>query len=151
MLIFFALAAAATSWLLPRPELDARDAEEVALGALAEVGIEGEVSGEVELVVHRPMAGGEVDAWSVPVDVDGEEIELRVQESAGRLVYVDDRIGPDDTERLLSDEEYEVFQDYRDDAVDEDWVRENAVGSVAAVLIAGIAFAIAKRTNGIWR
>lgn len=151
MVIFFALAAAVTVWFTPRPELDAADATALALGALDSVGYEGRIDGEVELIRHETASGRRVAAWSVPVEVDGDEIELRVQRSAGRLVFVDDRIGDDDTERLLTDAQYDSFADYRDDSLLDDWVRRNAAGGVAAVLVAAVAFVIARRSDRLWR
>lgn len=150
MLAFFALAAAATSWLTPQPDLDADDAVDVALGALAEVGIDGAVAGDVELISHTPEEGDPVEAWSVPIGVDDDEVELRVQESAGALVFVDDRIGSDDAGRLLDDEQYARLERYRDDSVLDAWVLRNAGGTASAVVIAAVSLLIARRSGRLW-
>ena len=151
VLLFGAVGAAAAAWFTPQPPLETDDAESVALGALDDVGFSGEVSGEPELISHTPDSGDPVAAWAVFVDVDDDTIELRVQESAGQLVYVDDRIGTDDADRLLTDDEFEQIGDYRDDAVFRDWVDRNVAGTVAAALIAVSGFVIAKRSHRLWR
>lgn len=150
MLIFGAVGAAAAAWFTPRPLLDPDDAADVAVAALAEVGIDGTVAGDPEIVSHTPEDGGSVAAWAVFVDVEGETIELRVQESAGQLVYVDDRIGPDDGERLLSDDEFAEIGRYRDDTVFRRWVAQNVAGSIAVIPIAAVGFVIAKRSDRLW-
>jgi hypothetical protein len=150
-LVFAAPAAAAASWFTPRPELDEEDAVDTALGALEEVGIEGELDGPVVPSGHVPPEGGPLGVWVVFVDVDGERIELRVRTTAGQLVYVDDRIGPEEAERLLTDEQFETIGEYRNDATVDRWVLRNAVASVDAVLVAGAAFVIAKRSDRLWR
>ena len=152
VLVFVAPAAAIASWFTPRPALDASDAAQTALGALEEVGIEGELTEPVVLAPHVPEDGEPVDAWVVLVDVAGDEtIEVRVQESAGRLVYVDDRIGPDDTERLLTDDQFDAIGEYRDDATSGQWIRRNVTAVVAAAAAAALAFIIAKRSDPLWR
>ena len=151
VLLFAAPAAAAASWFTPRPALEAADAEETALGALDEVGIEGTVTEPVVLAPHVPEDGDPIDAWVVLVDVDDEQVELRVQESAGRLVYVDDRIGPENAERLLTDDEFDTIGEYRNDVTSDRWVARNAAAVVTAVVIAIVAFVIAKRSDALWR
>lgn len=150
MLVFVAPAAAVASWFTPRPDLDEDDASETALGALTEVGFDDARVGDIERSVHEPEDGEPVDVWVVLAEVDGEEIELRVQESVGQLVYVDDRIGPDDTERLLTDAEFEQMGDYRNDATLGRWARRNGVASMSAVLIAVVAYVLAKRSHRLW-
>lgn len=151
VLVFGAVGAAAAAWFTPQPLLESDDAVDVAVGALDDVGFDGSVSGEPELVSHTPEDDDPVAAWAVFVDVDDETIELRVQESAGQLVYVDDRIGADDTERLLTDDEFVQIGDFRDDSVFRRWVLRNIVGSIAAAMIAGVGFVIAKRSTRLWR
>ena len=157
VLLFVAPAAAVVSWFTPRPALDARDAAETALGALAEVGVRGSVDGRVRLREHRPEEGGTIDAWVVMVEVPGkgdaadEQIELRVQETAGRLVYVDDRIGPDATARLLSDDEFDRLGEYRNDATSDRWYLRNAGAVLTAALVAGVALFLVARSDPLWR
>jgi hypothetical protein len=157
VLLFVAPAAAVVSWFTPRPALDAADAGETALGALAEVGVRGSVDEPVRLGKHRPEEGGSIEAWVVMVEVPGkgdaadEQIELRVQETAGRLVYVDDRIGPDDTARLLSDEEFDRLGEYRNDATSDRWYLRNAGAVLAAALVAGVAFFLVARSDRLWK
>ena len=151
VLLFGAVGAAAAAWFTPQPLLEADDAATVAVGALEDVGFEGTVAGTPELTSHTPDDGDPVAAWTVFVDVDDDTVELRVQESAGQLVYVDDRIGADDTERLLTDDQFARIGDYRDDAVFRDWVARNVAATVAAALIAVSGFVIAKRSARIWR
>lgn len=151
VVLFGAIGAAAAAWFTPQPLLEADDARSVALGALEDVGFDGTVAGDPELISHTPDDGDAVAAWAVFVEVDDDTVELRVQESAGQLVYVDDRIGPDDIDRLLTDDEFEQIGDYRDDAVFRDWVARNVAASVAAALIAVCGFVIAKRSARIWR
>lgn len=150
MLVFVAPAAAVASWFTPRPDLDEDDASETALGALAEVGFEDATVDEVERSVHEPEDGAPVDVWVVFADVDGERIELRVQESVGQLVYVDDRIGPDDAQRLLTDAEFEQMGDYRNDATLGRWALRNGLASATAVLIAVMAYVLARRSHRLW-
>ena len=152
VLVFVAPAAAAASWFTPRPALDAAEAAQTALGALDEVGVEGEVTEPVVLAPHVPEDGDPVDAWVVLVDVAGDEtIEVRVQESAGRLVYVDDRIGPEDTERLLTDDQFDAIGEYRDDVTSGQWIQRNVVAVAAAAVAAAVAFVIAKRSDPLWK
>ena len=151
VLVFGAIGAAAAAWFTPHPLLEADNAADVAVGALDDVGVEATVAGAPELVSHTPEDGEPVAAWAVFLDVGDETVELRVQESAGQLVYVDDRIGDADTERLLTDEEFERIGDYRDDAVFRDWVVRNVAASLAAVLVAATGFVLAKRSDRLWR
>lgn len=151
VLVFGAVGAAAAAWFTPHPLLEADDAADVAVGALADVGVDATVTATPELVSHTPEDGEPIAAWAVFLDVDQETVELRVQESAGQLVYVDDRIGEADTERLLTDDEFERIGDYRDDDVFQGWVVRNVAGSFAAVLIAATGFVIAKRSARLWR
>ena len=151
ILLFVAPAAAVASWFTPRPDLDRDDAADTALEALNEAGFEGEIDGRIERGVHELENGDAVEVWLVPVDVDGEPIELRVRRSVGQLVYVDDRIGPDDTERLLSDDQFETMGEYRNDATVGRWVVRNALGSVDAAIIAVVAYVLAKRSEPLWR
>lgn len=150
VLAFVAPAAAVTAWFTPRPDLDRSDAVATALGALDEAGFEGRVDGRVTRDVHELESGDTVDVWIVPTRVDGEEIELRVRRSVGQLVYVDDRIGPDDTERLLTDREFETMGEYRNDATSGRWTRRNVAGTVGAVAIAALAYVIARRSDPLW-
>jgi len=151
VLLFAALGAAAAAWFTPTPELDADDAAQLALDALAEADVEGEVTGAPERADHRTEDDERVGVWIVEVvtRVDGERepIELRVQRSAGRLVYVDDRVGEDDAERLLSDEQFEALGAHRDDSLADRWVRRNALAVVSALLIAGTCFVLATRAE----
>ncbi len=151
VLIFGAVGAAAAAWFTPQPVLDADDAVDVAVDALAEVGFEGTLAGDPELVSHTPKDGDSIAAWAVFVDVEDETVELRVQESAGQLVYVDDRIGPDDVERLLTDDEFAEIGGYRDDVVFRRWVAQNIGGTIGAAVIAAVGFVIAKRSDRLWR
>lgn len=151
VLLFGAVGAAAAAWFTPQPLLEVEDAESVAVGALDDVGFAGNVTGSPELISHTPDDGDPVAAWAVFVEVDDDTVELRVQESAGQLVYVDDRIGDDDTDRLLTDDEFAQIGDYRDDAVFRGWVERNIAATVAAALIALSGFVIAKRSARLWR
>ena len=148
--IFVAVGAAAISWFTPRPDLDARDAEATALGALADVGLDGTLSGPAERGEHETSDGEELDVWVVFVEVEGEEVETRVLVDAGQLVYVDDRTGPDRQERLLTDDQFETVAEYRNDATVSDWVGGNVGAMVTAALIAVTGFAIAKRSDSVW-
>lgn len=150
VLVFVAPAAAAASWFTPRPDLDRSDAVETAVGALAEVGFDGTVTDRVVRSVHEPDDGDPISVWIVPVEVDGEEVELRVERAAGRLVYVDDRIGADDSERLLSDGEFRAIGRYRNDATLDRWVARNAAASLAAVAIAVVGYVLARRSDRLW-
>ena len=149
MLVFVAPAAALAAWFTPRPDLDRDDAVEVAVGALADVGIDATVSADVARSVHRTEDGSEVPVWIVPTDVGDERIELRVQRTAGQLVYVDDRIGPDDTERLLTDRQFEQMGRYRDDTTRDRWTARNGAASVAAATVAITAWFLATRSRRI--
>lgn len=80
------------------------------------------------------------------VDVDDHRIEFRVDQDAGELLYVDDLIGPDRQERFFTDEQWETVRHYRDGKLSS-WVGRNAMGSMAAVLIVGAGFVLAKRSD----
>jgi len=154
VLLFAALGAAGASWFTPTPELDADDASELAVEALRSADVDVERVQAPTLMVHETEERDLVDAWSVPVEVQAgdavQEIELRVQESAGRLVYVDDLIGVDGTERLLSDEQFERMGRHRDDTLADRWVLRNALAAVAAVGIAATCYLLATRSDPLW-
>lgn len=154
VVLFASLGAAGASWFTPTPELDADDAVELARTALAKAGVASELADAPRAAVHESDESGSVDAWfvelAVPADGVSERIELRVQRSAGRLVYVDDRIGPDDTERLLDDAQFEALGGYRDDTLADRWVLRNALAAVSAILIAGTSFVLATRSDALW-
>ncbi len=154
VLLFAALGAAGASWFTPTPELGAEDAEELAGDALGEAGVEVDDLAAPAAMVHQTESGDTVDAWRVRADVqvDGEpeEIELRVQRSAGQLVYVDDRIGADDTQRLLTDEQFATLGQYRDDTLADRWVLRNALAAVSALLIGGTCYVLATRSGPLW-
>jgi len=151
VLLFAALGVAAAAWFTPTPELGADDARRLALDALAEADVEGRVAGEPRRAEHRTRDGDRVAVWVVDVETRAggrrEAIELRVQRSAGRLVYVDDRIGADDAERLLSDEEFEALGAHRDDSLADRWVLRNALVVVGALVIAATCFVLATRSD----
>lgn len=151
VLLFAALGAAAAAWFTPTPDLDADDAERLALDALAEADVDGEVAGAPRRGDHRTKDDEQVGVWVVEVETraDGrrEVIELRVQRSAGRLVYVDDRIGPDDAERLFTDAQFEALGAHRDDSLGDRWVRRNALAGVSAAIIAATCFVLATRSD----
>jgi hypothetical protein len=154
VLLFAALGAAGASWFTPTPELEAEDASDLARRALlaAEVDVE-RVKPPVRMV-HETEADDLVDAWSVRIDVRTqagvEEVEVRVQESAGQLLYVDDLIGADGTERLLSEQQFEVMSQQRDDTLADRWVLRNAMAAVAAIGIAATAYLLATRSDPLW-
>ncbi len=153
-----AVAAVAGAWAGGRPELDASEATDVAVRALASVGVDAELAGaEPTTMVHETQDGAEVDAWSVVLVVDavddptadddavGEEVEVRVRTSSGQLVYLDDRIGPDDLDRLLDDDQFAALGDHRDDEVADDWVRRNGIGTASGAIVVGTALALRRR------
>lgn len=154
VLLFAAVGAAGASWFTPTPELGADDAQDLAGDALAEAGVQVERVGAPVRMVHQTESGDTVGAWRVrtDVEVDGEpeEIELRVQESAGQLVYVDDRIGAGDTERLLTDDQFATLGEYRDDSLADRWVLRNALSAVAALFIVGTCYVLATRSAPLW-
>lgn len=136
------------------PQLDADDASDLALDALAGADVEVDRVQPPVRMVHQTSDGDTVDAWRVLVDVQAqgavEQIELRVQESAGQLVYVDDLIGADGTERLLSEEQFEILRQHRDDTLADRWVLRNALAAVAAVGIAATGYLLATRSDPLW-
>ncbi len=154
VLLFAALGAAAASWFTPTPELDADDASQLALDALAGADVAVERVEPPVRMVHETEEGDLVDAWRVPVEVQAgdavQEIELRVQESAGQLVYVDDLIGADGTERLLSDEQFERMGQHRDDTLADRWVLRNALAAIAAIVTAATCYVLATRSDPLW-
>jgi hypothetical protein len=154
VVLFAALGAAGASWFTPTPELEADDASALVIDALTEAGIDvGRVSAARQ-IVHETEAGELIDAWRVRanVRVDGglEQIELRVQQSAGQLVYVDDRIGEDDSERLLTDDQFDSLGRHRDDTLADRWVLRNVLAAVAAVAVAGTCYVLATRSDPVW-
>lgn len=154
VLLFAALGAAAASWFTPTPELEADDAAELALDALTQAGVEAELVDAPARGVHQTGDGTSVDAWIVKVAADAggttEQIELRVQESAGKLVYVDDRVGADGTDQLLTDEQFDALGEHRDDALADRWTLRNVLAAVTAVVIAGVCFVLATRSDPLW-
>lgn len=150
VLVFVGPAAAAASWFTPQPDLDEQDAVDTALGALEAAGLEGTVEDPVVRSGHVPAGGEPIDVWVVFADVGGDRVELRVQTTAGQLVYVDDRTGADSTGRLLSDEQFETIGSYRNDATMDRWILRNGGGSVSALVIAVVSFVIAKRSDRLW-
>ena len=154
VLLFAALGAAGASWFTPTPKLEADHASDLALGALREAEVDVERVKPPVRMVHETRDDVLVDAWRVVVDVQAqgavEEVELRVQESAGQLVYVDDLIGADGTERLLSEEQFEVMSQHRDDTLADRWVLRNAMAAVAAIGIAATAYILATRSDPLW-
>lgn len=150
MVAFVALGAVSASWILlgaSPPELEADDAAEVALDALAEVGHEGRLITTPEPGEHQHEEGEVVDVWTVRIEVEGGEVQLRVQQSRGQLVYVDDRIGPDNADRLLTDEEFERIGGYRDNSVVDQQLRVNIAATLAALVIAALGYVIARRSG----
>lgn len=139
--------AAMVRWLSDRPDLEPADARTVAVDALAAIDREGTVSREVVLTEHTLESGETVEAWVVFVDVDGDEIELRVQTTVGQLVWVDDNIG--DGKRLLTDEEFDALDEYRDEEIHDRWVATNVAGSVGAGAIALVGYGLATRSAGL--
>lgn len=154
VLLFAALGAAGAAWFTPTPELDAAEAVDVARVSLAQVGVASELVGQPVKGVHETEDGREVASWVVQLAVaaggERERIELRVQRSAGRVVYVDDRIGPDDAERLLSQEQFEALGDHRDDSRSDRWVTRNLLAALSAAAIAGTSYVLATRTDPLW-
>ena len=154
VLVFASLGAAGAAWFTPTPEIEAEEAVDVARLALDEAGIASEVERTPRAGVHETEDGREVDAWFVVLAVDAggepEQIELRVQRSAGRVIYVDDRIGPDDTERLLTQEQFEALGDHRDDSRSTRWVARNLLAALSAAVIAGASYVLATRSDPLW-
>lgn len=150
MLIFIAVGAAATAWLTPRPEIDEDDAAEVALGALDEASVDATLAKAVVESEYVPDNDDPLEVWVVTVSVGEEMVELQVDQQSGQLVYVDDNIGPNDSERLLTDEQFEVVAKYRSTEL-RDWIRRNAFGSAAATLIAILGFIVSKRSDRLWK
>lgn len=154
VLLFAALGAAGAAWFTPTPELDMDDATELARDSLTAAGVTVDAVRPSVRMVHETSAGESIPAWQVMADVrageETEEIELRVQESAGQLVYVDDLIGAARTERLLTDEQFEIMQAHRDDSLADRWVLRNAMAAVAALAVAGLSYLLAVRSDPLW-
>jgi hypothetical protein len=153
VLLFAAIGAAAASWFTPTPDVDAGDAAELAVDALADAGVRARPSARPQAAEHATDSGEKVEVWIVPLEtrVEGrtEKIELRVQRSAGRLVYVDDRIGEADADRLLTDRQFAVLADHRDDTLANRWTVRNGLGGVSAAVIAGACYVLATRSEQI--
>ena len=152
VLLFASLGAAGASWFTPTPDLDADDASDLARDALTEADVAIDRLRPPVRMVHETSEGEEVDAWRVLVDVRAggseEVIELRVQESAGQLVYVDDIIG--DGRTLLSDDQFEVLRGFRDDTLADRWVLRNALAALGAVAVAAASYLLATRSDPLW-
>ena len=147
VLLFAALGASASAWFSPHPDLDADDAASVAVDAYAAAGFDATVDDTPELSGHVTSDGDAIDVWVVQAVIDGEQIESRVLTDGGQLVYVDDRIGADDTGRLLTDDQFLTIDDFRSDPTHGQWVARNLAALLAAVAVAGVCFVIAKRTD----
>jgi hypothetical protein len=154
VLLFAALGAAAASWFTPTPDLGPADAEQLVLDALAAADVEGEIAGGPRPAEHRTSEGQVVPVWVVEAEARfgarDEAIELRVQRSAGRLVYVDDRVGAERSQRLLDDEQFEALGAHRDDTLADRWAIRNALGDLSALLIAGTCYVLATRADPLW-
>jgi hypothetical protein len=155
VLLFASLGAAAASWFTPTPELDAGDARTLVTDALEAADVDVNGLSEPRRADHRTSEGKSVAVWIVEADARAGQgvggIELRVQRSAGRLVYVDDRVGPDSSQRLLTDEQFEALGAHRDDSRSDRWVLRNVLAAVSALLIAGTCYTIATRADLQWR
>ena len=151
VLVFVALGVVGAAWFTPRPDLDAGQAADAAVGALASVGFDATVTKPVTRTTHDTADGQQVAVWDVFADVDGEEIETQVRVDEGQLVYLDDRIGADRSDRLLSDDQFAAIADYRDRVTLDDWIGRNVAASVAGALVALLAFVVAKRSDPLWR
>ncbi len=149
--VFVAVGAAGASWFTPRPDLDAGQAADTTVGALASVGFDATVPEPATRATHDTADGRTVDVWDVFADVDGTQIETQVRVDAGQLVFLDDRIGADGSDRLLSDDQFAAIADYRDNATLHDWIGRNVAASLAGVLTIVVAFFVAKRSDPLWR
>lgn len=147
LVVFLAAGAAVASWFTPKGELDRVDATEIAIDALGSVGFDGTVDERPRRSVHRPERQDPVEVWVVFVQVEDERIEVQVRTTKGQLVYVDDRVGENDTERLLSDDQFVEIGRYRDARLLDAWIARNAAGTIAAVAIAGVGFVLARRSE----
>lgn len=151
VLVFVAAGAAIASWTTTRGELDATDAGEIAVDALGSVGHPGTVVGTPQRDEHSPPGEDPVDVWVVSVEVGDEQIEMRVQTTVGAVVFVDDRIGEGDLERLLTDEEFAELGAYRDRRLRDRRIRTNLAGSLAAAAVAAVGVPLSFRSASLWR
>lgn len=148
-MVFVAAGALIAAWISPGGELDADDAAEIAVASLDSVGFDGTVVGDPELGAHEPPDGDPVDAWSVMVEVDGEEIELRVQSDLGAVIYVDDRIGEGGTGRLLSDEDFVALGGFRDHRLRDQRNQQNLAGTLGAAAVAAVGLTLSLRSASL--
>lgn len=149
-MVFVAAGAAVASWTTTRGELDADDAAEIAVDALGSVGHPATLAGAPERDEHRPPGEDPVEVWVVSVDVGDDEIEMRVQTTVGAVVFVDDRIGEDDLERLLTDDEFTELGAYRDRRLRDRRLRTNLAGSLAAAAVAAVGVPLSFRSASLW-
>ncbi len=150
-----AVAVVAVAWSSTRPTLDAADAADVAVRALDSAGFAAVVTDPPIAGRHETHDGQVLDVWIVDATVrDGEQratIELRVQKSAGHVVYVDDRIGPHQQDQLLSAEQFERLGRYEDDTYADRWALQNGLGSASAIFVVVVSVVLSRRTDTLWR
>lgn len=134
--------AAFASWLEPRPDLDANDAERFALDALAAAGVNGARS------VAPPEAGTfppAYEVWLVQAEVEGGHVSLRVDRDEAQAIWLTDEAtagGP-----LLTDEQVVTLDRYDHDAVLDDRRDRNVLASAAGALVGVVAVLHADRAR----
>lgn len=149
VLVFVAIGTAAATWFTPRVELEEDDAVQLAIDALADVGLEATVTDPAILAPYLPAEATDdadtIEAWVVYARVGDDVIELRIDDRTGRLAYLDDRIGADRQDQLLTEAQYEQVSASGPGLAD--WVRRGIAATVAAVLVAGTGSFLAKRSG----
>lgn len=141
-----AVVAVAVSWFSGLPDLTASEAEAVAVDALRAAGVDAEVAGAVEPGTHTTDDGIAREAWFVALDAalgsETTRIEVAVQADAGQILRVDDRTDAGDL--ALSDAQFAAVDEFRDDVNQGRWLRRNAAGTVAALVVVAMALALVR-------
>ncbi|CAN5865178.1 hypothetical protein BH24ACT3_BH24ACT3_07550 [soil metagenome] len=142
-----AVAAVLVGWVggpPERPDLDADGARRFTAEALADAGLdEARVGDDVRAGTFDPEDADTppLDVWRTEARLEGGDIELAIDRETGRAVELNDAI---DGDNLLTDDQFDQlgafslpFDGRRD------WFVEQAVASVAAVFIVGLASSLA--------
>jgi hypothetical protein len=131
-----AVVLALLAWGQPIPALTAQDARQFSADAFEAAGFtEGAVRPDVEASSYRDEDGDETfDVWITITDLEGQPVELWIDRNGSQAVQVDDNTdgGP-----LLTDEQFQILDDYEvHPRADERRRRNSWVTAAAAVAVA---------------
>jgi hypothetical protein len=136
-----AIALAVLAWVQPLPDLTAEDARQFTADAFEAAGFtEGAVRPDVEESTYREEGGDEeFDVWITITDLDGQPVELWIDREGSQAVQIDDNTdgGP-----LLTDEQFQILDDYEEHPAADQRRRRNWLVTGAAVLAVALAIGV---------